>query len=130
MGLPGAGRGRLVGGGADPRHVAGDAEPFSLLMSTLTGAQKTRLRGLGQRLEASLLIGQSGATANVLQELNRRLQSQELVKVRFVGADRVRREELATQLAAAAPAEHVGSVGHTALFYRPNPEPAARQIVL
>ena len=97
-------------------------------MSSLTGAQKTHLRGLGQQLDARLLIGQAGATPAVQQELNRLLLGHELVKVRFVGADRERRAELAAQLAAAAPAEHVGSVGHTALFYRPHPEPTRRRI--
>ena len=65
----------------------------------LTGAQKTRLRGLGQTLEPSLKIGQAGVTHAVTRELQRLLEAHELVKVRFIGADRDVRATLAATLA-------------------------------
>ncbi len=77
-----------------------------------------------------LLVGQAGASAAVVAELNRLLAAHELVKVRLVGADRTQRAALTDALAAAAPCLHVGSVGFTALFYRPNPEPARQKIEL
>ncbi len=76
------------------------------------------------------MIGQAGATPQVLKELNALLTTHELVKVRFVGADRDERAELAATIAAAAPCIHAGSVGGIALFYRQNPEPAKRKITL
>jgi len=94
----------------------------------LTGAQKTKLRGIGQRLDSMLLVGQAGVTPGVLNELNRLIVANELVKLRFVGSDRHQRAALAETLANEAHCEHVGSVGNTALFYRQHPEAAQRKL--
>ncbi len=89
---------------------------------SLTGAQKTKLRGLGQTLSDSLRIGRSGPGPTIYVELNRQLDTRELVKVRFEGADRDARATLCDQIAASAPCLCVGAVGHTALFWRAGPE--------
>jgi RNA-binding protein len=91
-------------------------------LPTLTGAQKTKLRGLGQTLSDSLRIGRSGPTPALLVELNRQLDTRELVKVRFEGADREARATLCDQIAAGSPCLCVGAVGHTALFWRTGPD--------
>jgi RNA-binding protein len=101
-----------------------------MLLSPLTGSQKTRLRGLGQILASSLKVGQAGVTPPVVAELDRLLAAHELVKVRFLGADRDQRATLAAELAAQTQSCHAGSVGATALFYRPHPAPEKRRIVL
>ncbi len=93
---------------------------------TLTGAQKTRLRGLGQTLEASVKLGKSGITPAFTRELSRLLAARELVKLRFEGADRHERAALITQIEAESRSVCVGSVGHTALFYLQNPDPEKR----
>jgi RNA-binding protein len=89
--------------------------------SPLTGAQRSYLRGLGQRLDAALKLGREGLTPGAAAELDRLLQAHELVKIRFLNADRDERaaaqERIATELRCAC----VGAVGHTALFYRANP---------
>ncbi|PTX95582.1 YhbY family RNA-binding protein [Opitutus sp. ER46] len=95
--------------------------------SSLTGAQRTFLRGRGQRLDAALKIGRDGVTPALNAELDRLLRAQELVKVRFVNADRDERAALCERLAAEVACECVGAVGHTALFFRQNPNPADRQ---
>ena len=87
----------------------------------LTGAQKTKLRGLGQTLSDSLRLGRQGPTPALLVELNRQLDTRELVKVRFESADRAARATLCDQIAASASCQCVGAVGHTALFWRPGP---------
>lgn len=97
-------------------------------LPTLSGAQKTRLRGLGQTLEAKLTIGHAGVTPHVLAELNGLLLSDELVKVRYTGFDRHQRAELSEAVAGQAPCIHAGSVGAVALFYRPHPEEDKRKI--
>ena len=84
----------------------------------LTGAQKTRLRGLGQRLEPSVKIGQGGLTETVVAELFRRLRSEELIKVRLIGYERDDRASLLDEVSEKTHAELVGAVGHTALFYK------------
>ncbi len=94
----------------------------------LTGAQRAHLRGLGQRLDASLSVGREGMSAGVKAELEKLLRANELVKLRFVNADRHERAALCERIANEASCLCVGAVGHTALFYRRNPEPAERRI--
>lgn len=96
----------------------------------LTGAQKSHLRGLGQKLDASLKIGKGGLAPSFFVELQKLLRSHELVKLRFLGAERAEREALCTQIADEGRCVFIAAVGHTALFYRQHPEPAERQIVL
>lgn len=91
-------------------------------LPSLTGAQKTQLRGLGQQLSDSLRIGRQGPTPALFIELNRQLDTRELVKVRFEAADRDERALLCEKMAADTPCLCVGSVGRTALFWRPGPE--------
>ena len=97
----------------------------------LTGAQKTKLRGLGQTSPDNLLVGREGAAEKVIAQLNRELTNRELVKVRFTGGqDRHARAALHDALASATNSECVGAVGHTALFFRQNPGPALQKIAL
>ncbi len=88
-------------------------------LPSLTGAQKTKLRGLGQNLSDSLRLGRQGPTPALLTELSRQLDTRELVKVRFEGADREARAVLCDQIAVGTSCLCVGAVGHTALFWRP-----------
>jgi RNA-binding protein len=69
-------------------------------------------------------------TPAFLTELQRLLRAHELVKLRFVGADRDERAALCVQVADEGRCVLVGAVGHTALFYRQHPEPDKRAISL
>jgi RNA-binding protein len=96
----------------------------------LTGAQKTRLRRLGQSMEASIHVGKAGLTPAFFGELRRLLEAGELVKLRFHGPDRVERAGLASRISSECPCTWAGSVGQTALFFRRNPDPARRRVEL
>jgi RNA-binding protein len=96
----------------------------------LTGAQKSFLRGLGQKLEPSLKIGRNGLTPEFFAELQKLLRAHELVKLRFVGAERDERGPMCEKIADEGRCVFVGAVGHTALFYRQQPEPTDRRITL
>lgn len=96
----------------------------------LTGAQKSHLRGLGQKLEPGLKIGRGGLTPEFFAELQKLLRAQELVKLRFLGAERDERAALCEQIADEGRCVFVSSVGHTALFFRQSPDPQARHIKL
>lgn len=96
----------------------------------LTGAQRTYLRGRGQTLAPALKLGKSGLTPTFFAELQKLLRSDELVKLRFLGVERDERAALCEQIADEGRCLCVGSVGHTALFYRQHPEPAERTIDL
>jgi RNA-binding protein len=96
----------------------------------LTGSQKTFLRGLGQRLEPALKVGKAGLTPEFFKELQQHLNHDELVKLRFLGADRTERAQLCEQIADEGRCVCVGAVGHTALFYRAQPDPEKRRVTL
>ncbi len=96
----------------------------------LTGAQRSHLRGLGQSLPDHVRVGKAGVTPAFVQELQRLLRSHELVKLRFVGADREERATLAARIADEGRCVCVGTVGHTALFFRLHPDPTARRVQL
>ena len=97
---------------------------------SLTGAQKTYLRGLGQTTQPSLKVGKAGLSHTLQREFALLLESRELVKLRFEGADRRERAALIAQIEAACDVPCVGAVGHTALFFRQNPDPEKRTITL
>ncbi len=87
---------------------------------SLTGAQKSRLRGLGQTMPDLITLGRDGLTPALAAELDRLLGARELVKLRFTGGqDRKERSQLCAAIAAASGSLEVGAVGHTALFWRP-----------
>ena len=94
----------------------------------LSGAQKSHLRRLGQTLEPALKVGKGGLTPAFQVELQKQLRAHELVKLRFLGAEREERAALCVQIADEGRCLCVGAVGHTALFYRQHPEPAARKV--
>jgi len=96
----------------------------------LTGAQKTGLRSLGQRLVPALKIGKGGLGPAFFTELQKLLRAHELVKLRFLGTDRDERAALCAQIADEGRCVLVGAVGHTALFYRRHPEAAGRRVAL
>jgi RNA-binding protein len=96
----------------------------------LTGAQKAHLRSLGQTLAPSLKLGKGGLTPAFFAELQKHLRTHELVKLRFLGAGREERAAFCAQIADEGRCVCVGAVGHTALFYRQNPEPAERRVTL
>ncbi len=89
-------------------------------LPVLTGAQKTRLRGLGQTLPDHAWLGRDGVTPAFVAELGRQLDARGLVKLRFTGGqDRRERAALVDAAALATSSLCVGTVGHTALFWRP-----------
>jgi RNA-binding protein len=96
----------------------------------LTGAQRSHLRGLGQKLDPALKLGREGLSPEFLKELQKALRAHELVKLRFLGADRDERDVKCAEIADQGRCVCVGTVGHTALFYRQNTNPKERSVVL
>ena len=93
-----------------------------MTLPLLTGAQRTKLRGLGQTRPDLAWLGREGTTPEFLAELTRQLEAHELVKLRFTGGqDRRERAALCERVETAAACLCVGAVGHTALFWRPGP---------
>lgn len=88
-------------------------------MIELTGKQKRFLRSLGQRQSSILNVGKAGLSPALLAGLGRLLEQHELVKVHLPAASPSERNDMAAEMAEKTGAAWVGSVGRTALLYRP-----------
>ena len=90
---------------------------------SLAEAQCKYLRGLGHALRPVVLVGSTGITDSLLDELNQTLEHHELIKVRIRAGDRNRRDALLHQLTTRSKAELVQRIGNVALLYRRAQEP-------
>lgn len=97
---------------------------------TLTGHQRTYLRGLGQGLKPIVMVGKEGASAAVLKELNIALDREELIKIRLPAIDRDERETLVNTLCKESGAHLCGVLGHTATLFKRQADPLKRKIRL
>lgn len=95
----------------------------------LTAKQRKRLRGLGHALEPVVHVGKGLVSDELAAQVGAALAVHELVKVRFVGGKREKRE-LVDELVRRTGAAVAGIVGHVALLYRPHAEPAKRKVRL
>jgi RNA-binding protein len=89
-------------------------------------SEKAWLRGRGQLLEPAVRLGHQGVSTEFLAELNRCLDRAELVKIKF-GEFKDQRKNLAPQIASQSNSALVGMVGHTALYFRQQADPARRR---
>lgn len=90
----------------------------------LTNKQKQFLRAQGHHLNPVVLLGQHGLTDAVMAEIELALSIHELIKVRIPGQDRDDKKDMMQQIATTTGSELVQSVGHIAVFYRPDPDGA------
>ena len=88
----------------------------------LTPAQRQELKGRAHALEPVVLIGASGLTPPVLAEINRALDSHELIKIRVAGGDRRERERILSEVCAVADAAPVQHIGKVIVIFRERPE--------
>ena len=97
----------------------------------LTGYQKKYLRGLAHKLKPVVMVGQKGATSALFESVEAALMAHELIKIRFVESrEREQKSRIVTEITARTGCEIAGTIGHTAILYRPHPDPDKRRIVL
>jgi RNA-binding protein len=94
-------------------------------MSQLGGKQRRHLRALGQRLTATLHVGNDGVTDAVVREADLQLEARELIKVRVSENAPQSRHDTAEALAERTHAELAQVLGRTALLYRARREEPA-----
>jgi RNA-binding protein len=100
-------------------------------MQPLTGFQAQYLRGRAHRLKPVVFVGQKGITPSLLSSLDEALNVHELIKVKFVDfKDRRMKAECLAEIERQTRSCLAGQIGHTAILYRPHPEPEKRQVVL
>jgi RNA-binding protein len=84
----------------------------------LTGKQKRLLKQRGQKMADDCRLGKGLFSDEFVGHLNRLLDKQELVKMRFGDLEGADRKELAKAVCQAVNAECVQVVGRTVLMYR------------
>lgn len=85
--------------------------------------QKQYLRGLAHTLKPVVMLGNSGLTDGVADEVERSLAHHELIKVRISGQEKVDRDTMIEEIAQRMSANLVQVIGHIAVLYRPAKEP-------
>lgn len=83
-----------------------------MLRNSLTGKQKSFLRGLGQKLEPVVMVGKEGVTPTVVQSAREAIKKRELIKVRVLQNCMDEPEDAITVLAERADVNVVQVIGH------------------
>jgi RNA-binding protein len=96
-------------------------------MEELNNAQIRKLKGIAQRMDASLKIGRQGLSDAFIQSLDQELSRHELVKVKFTEF-KDQRKILAPQLAGKTNSHLVTLLGNVVVLYRQNPDAEKRKI--
>lgn len=92
-------------------------------MLNLTPGQRRFLRAQAHSLNPVVLIGDAGLTEAVMKEIERSLNSHELIKIKVAGGDHKQREEMLAEICntlEAAPAQHIGK---TLVIYKAAQKP-------
>ena len=100
-------------------------------MKTLKGFEKKYLRGLAHDLKPLVLIGKDGITDGIVRAAEEGLAQHELIKIRFNDfKEKNQKETLTGELVVRTGSAQVGMIGHTAILYRQQTDPAKRRIQL
>ena len=91
-----------------------------MLRNSLTGKQKSFLRGLGQKLEPVVMVGKEGVTPTVVQSAREAIKKRALIKVRVLQNCMDEPEDAITVLAERADVNLVQIIGRNGLFYKRN----------
>ncbi|MGP5359545.1 YhbY family RNA-binding protein [Psychrobacter celer] len=87
----------------------------------LDNATIKRLKGIGHELKPIVMIGNKGITPTITEEIDRALSDHELIKIKLPAGTKEERDTIGADLAAAANATLVHSIGRMALLLRQNP---------
>jgi RNA-binding protein len=96
---------------------------------TLTTSQIAKLKGLAQRMDATLKVGKNGLSEGFLQTVREALTHRELIKVKFDDF-KDQKKTLAPELAAKTDSILVTLIGNVVVLYRQQPEEAKRRIAV
>jgi RNA-binding protein len=100
-----------------------------MIEMTLTNAQIAKLKGMAQRMDATLKVGKAGLSDAFLATVRETLAHRELIKVKF-DEFKDQKKTLAPELAAKTHSRLVTLIGNVAVLYRQNPDPEKQRIML
>ena len=95
---------------------------------SLSNKQISKLKSLAQRLEPVVYVGKAGVTDELLAAVEQALSDHELIKIKFT-TFKEQKEPLASEMAACTNSELVWIVGHVAVLYRVQADPARRRVL-
>ena len=93
-------------------------------MPGLSPTRRRELKARAHALDPVVLIGGAGLSPAVLAEIDRALKSQELIKVRVNGADRLGRETILAEVCKQTGAQPVQHIGKVLVVFRQNLKPS------
>lgn len=88
-------------------------------MLTLTVLQRQNLKARAHPLKPTVMIGNAGLTATVLNEIARALKSHELIKIRVMNDDREERDAMLQEICEQLNAAPVQRIGKILVVYQP-----------
>ncbi|UJP04644.1 MAG: ribosome assembly RNA-binding protein YhbY [Nitrosomonas sp.] len=91
-------------------------------MLTLTVSRRRELKALAHSLNPVVMIGKSGLSASVIDELDRAILKHELIKIKVQMDDRAIRNALLEQICQHLNAAFVQHIGKILVIYRPKPQ--------
>lgn len=98
-------------------------------MDKLKGSQKKYLRAQAHHLKPLVIIGAKGVTQTLIASVDLALKDHELIKVKF-GEFKESKKEISEEIAQTTKSELAGLIGNIAIFYRQNPAPEKRKIII
>jgi RNA-binding protein len=97
----------------------------------LTGFQKKALKAKAHHLKPVILIGQKGLTEDLIQSVHEALEAHELIKIKFLDhKEKQEKSDILSALELRTKSLRVGLIGHTAIYFRPHPDPEKRKILI
>ncbi len=92
----------------------------------MTPARKKQLKSLAHALKPVIIVGQSGLTESVLNEINITLDTHELIKIK-IRAEKDDRKIISEQITREMKAELIQSIGQIIVIFRKKPEEKAKK---
>ena len=89
-------------------------------MNQLSSSQRSFLRSQAHHLEPVVLIGKNGVTDGTIEAVNKALDTRELIKIKF-REYKDEKKSLSYQLAESTESHIIGTIGHTVILFRQNP---------
>ena len=91
-------------------------------MNKLSSKQRSYLRSQAHHLEPVILIGKNGITDGTIEAVNRALNTQELIKIKF-REFKDNKQEISEKIANDTFSLIVGIIGHTLILFKQNSNP-------
>jgi len=87
----------------------------------VNSARKKQLKAQAHSLKPVIIVGQSGLTESVLNEIEITLDTHELIKIK-IRAEKLQRNKIRDQIVTDTQSELIQTIGQIIVVYRKNPD--------